>query len=112
MRKPKNLGEFEILVLAALLRLGENAYGARVRTEIEAKTDRKVSVGALYATLARLEDKDLVISKMGEATAVRGGRAKRYYELTALGREKLNTAILGLNAMLEGVPVWKDLPIR
>lgn len=112
MRKPKHLGEFEILVLAALLRLGENAYGAKVRAEIEARTNRTVSVGALYATLSRLEDKGLVVSSMGGATAVRGGRAKRYYELTLEGREKLSTAITGLNAMLEGVPVWKDVPIQ
>lgn len=112
MSKPKSLGEFEILVLAALLRLAEDAYGAKVRTEIESRANRAVSVGALYATLGRLEDKGLVQSYTGGATSARGGRAKRYYTLTPLGQEKLNVAVRGLNAMLKGVTTWTEIPTR
>lgn len=110
MAKPKSLGEFEILVLAALLRLGKDAYGAKVRTEIETRAKRSVSAGALYATLGRLEDKGLVQSFTGGATAERGGRTKRYYVLTPLGQEKFDTAISGLNAMLKGVTAWTEIP--
>ncbi len=112
MAKPKSLGEFEILVLAALLRLGESAYGAKVRTEIERRANRSVSVGALYATLGRMEEKGLVQSYTGGATASRGGRAKRFYTLTALGQEKLDVAVTGLNAMLKGVTAWTEIPTR
>jgi len=112
MSNSKNLGEFEILVLAALLRLKDQAYGAKIRSEIETRAGRSVSVGALYSTLSRLEDKAYIYSKMGDATAIRGGRAKRYYNLTGLGREKLNLAISGLNAMLKGVAGWQDIPTR
>ena len=112
MEKSKNLGEFEILVLVALLRLKQEAYGAKVRQEIETRAHRRVSVGALYATLSRLEDKGYVTSAVGAASAVRGGRAKRIYDLTDLGRERLETALSGLTAMLEGVSGWQNLPIR
>lgn len=112
MEKSKNLGEFEILVLGALLRLKDEAYGAKVRQEIEARASRQVSVGALYSTLSRLEDKGYVVSSIGASSAVRGGRAKRIYDLTDLGRQKLETAISGLNAMLEGISVWQNHPIR
>lgn len=112
MSDSKNLGEFEILVLAALMHAGDDAYGARIRTEIETRASRSVSVGALYATLSRLENKGYVASLLGEATAVRGGRAKRFYQLTGLGREKLELAVSRLNAMLKGVAGWQDLPIR
>ena len=112
MAKPKNLGEFEILVLAALLRLGDDAYGAKVRTEIENRANRTVSVGALYATLGRMEVKGLVQSYTGGATAARGGRAKRYYNLTPLGQQKLDAAVSGLNAMLKGVTAWTKIPTR
>ena len=83
-----------------------------MRSEIETRANRAVSVGALYSTLSRLENKGYVTSSLGEATAVRGGRAKRFYQLTGLGRDKLDQAISGLNAMLKGVAGWQDLPIR
>ena len=102
MGKGQNLGEFEILTLAALVRLGPEAYGVTVREEIESRAGRPVSVGALYATLDRLEEKGMVASRLGEATAERGGRAKRHFEITALGRARLEKSASMLGQMLGG----------
>jgi PadR family transcriptional regulator PadR len=79
------LGEFEYVLLAAAVRLGEDAYGAAIRTEIEDATKRRCSIGALYTTLDRLEAKGLLETWMGEATPQRGGRAKRRVRVTAQG---------------------------
>jgi DNA-binding PadR family transcriptional regulator len=79
------LGEFEYLLITAAARLGENAYGAAIREEIEARTGRKCSIGALYTTIERLEQKGLLKTWMGEATAQRGGRAKRMVRVTPKG---------------------------
>jgi len=79
------LGEFEYLLLTASTRLGENAYGATIRQEIEGATGRRCSIGALYTTLDRLESKGLVKTRMGGATTERGGRAKRIVKVTAAG---------------------------
>ncbi|HEY1756762.1 MAG TPA: PadR family transcriptional regulator [Bryobacteraceae bacterium] len=79
------LGEFEYLLLTAAARLGEGAYGAAIRQEIEDATGRRCSIGALYTTLDRLETKGLVKTWMGEATPQRGGRAKRMVRVTAKG---------------------------
>jgi len=108
MPKDRNLGEFEILVLAAVLRLDDDAYGSTIREEIESRTARSVTVGALYATLTRMEEKGYVSSRTGEATPQRGGRAKRYYELTPLGRERFDRSVTALHNMLEGVTSWRE----
>lgn len=79
------LGEFEYLLLSATARLGEDAYGAAVRLDIESSTGRRCSLGALYTTLDRLEAKGLIQTWMGNATAQRGGRSKRMIRLTAKG---------------------------
>jgi PadR family transcriptional regulator PadR len=79
------LGEFEYLLLTATVRLGEDAYGAAIRQEIESTTERRCSIGALYTTLDRLEAKGLLETWMGEATPQRGGRAKRMVRVTAEG---------------------------
>jgi PadR family transcriptional regulator, regulatory protein PadR len=79
------LGEFEYLLITAAAGLGENAYGAAVREEIETTTGRKCSIGALYTTIDRLETKGLLKTWMGEATAQRGGRAKRMIRVTPKG---------------------------
>lgn len=79
------LGEFEYLLLTAAARLGENAYGASIRQEIQSATNRPCSIGALYTTLDRLESKGLVKTWMGEATPQRGGRPKRLVRVTARG---------------------------
>jgi PadR family transcriptional regulator PadR len=79
------LGEFEYLLLTAAARLGEDAYGAAIRQEIEETTGRRCSIGALYTTLDRLETKGLLKTWMGEATPQRGGRAKRMVRVTGKG---------------------------
>ena len=81
------LGEFEYLLIATAARLGEEAYGAAIRAEIEATTGRRCSIGALYTTVDRLETKGLLKTWMGEATPQRGGRAKRMIRVTAQGKE-------------------------
>lgn len=112
MRKSKNLGEFEILVLAALVRLGTDAYGVSIRREIEERAGRSVSVGALYSTLSRLEEKGYVASRMGEATAARGGRAKRYYSIRGEGQAQLEKSAAALGKMLSGLGPWPELSAR
>ena len=79
------LGEFEYLLITAAAGLGDKAYGAAIRDEIQSTTGRTCSLGALYTTLDRLEAKGLVETWMGEATARRGGRAKRMVRITATG---------------------------
>jgi PadR family transcriptional regulator PadR len=79
------LGEFEYLLLAAAVRLGDEAYGAAIRREIEQATKAGCSIGALYTTIDRLETKGLLKTWMGEATPRRGGRAKRMVRVTAKG---------------------------
>jgi len=96
------LGEFEQLVLWALVRLRENGYGMTIRRELEERTGRRVSIGAVYATLDRLEAKGFVRSWPGEATPERGGRARRYFALTAAGAEALNGARATLTALWRG----------
>jgi PadR family transcriptional regulator PadR len=82
------LGEFEYLLITAAARLGEEAYGAAIREEIETATGKKCSIGALYTTIDRLETKGLLETWMGEATAQRGGRAKRMVRVTAKGAKE------------------------
>lgn len=89
MAKGDVLGEFEHVVLLAVARLEGDGYGVGVREEIERVTGRDAAVGAVYATLDRLEDKGLVTSRQGEPTPVRGGRARRYFDVTAAGRAAL-----------------------
>lgn len=104
--KGNNLGEFEILVLGAILRQAGQAYGASIRREMEDRTGRSPSLGALYATLTRLEAKGCIRSTMGEATAQRGGKAKRYYEIEAAGLAQLERSIANLISMTKGTRIW------
>jgi len=106
MSEKKSLGELELLILAALSRMDNNAYGVAIVNEIENRSGRRVSLGALYPTLARLQKKRYVRSKMGEATPVRGGRAKRYYRLTVSGSAALERSSSILSSMLAGLPGW------
>ncbi len=98
MTQPR-LGEFEALVLAALLRLGDEAYGVSIRGEIECCTGREPSIGAVYTALNRLEKKGLVASRLGEPTAERGGRAKRYFEARPEGRDALAEMVRAIDAI-------------
>jgi PadR family transcriptional regulator len=83
------LGEFEQLVLLAVARQGDDAYGVSIRQEIADKAERQASLGAVYVTLDRLEAKGFVVSHRGEPTKERGGRAKRVFRLTAEGERAL-----------------------
>src|SRR5262249_10771905 len=97
------LGEFEQLILLALARLGEDAYGVTIRTTLVERTKRKPSFGAIYSTLRRLEAKGLGPPFAGEPEAVRGGRAKKHVVLTARGRAALREAHAAVVRMAEGV---------
>ncbi|HEV8181407.1 MAG TPA: helix-turn-helix transcriptional regulator, partial [Candidatus Angelobacter sp.] len=77
MPKQSNLGDFELMVMLALLRLGDDAYGVPISREIEQQSGREVALGSVYATLERLEGRGLVSSHLGKPTAERGGKAKR-----------------------------------
>jgi PadR family transcriptional regulator, regulatory protein PadR len=98
-----SLGEFEQIVMLAILRLGEGAYGAAIRTEIEACTGRDPTPGALYTTLDRLETKSMLSSRLAEPTAERGGRAKRFFKLTKAGKEVLTEAQRSYQRLLKGL---------
>ena len=100
------LGEFEYLILAAAVRLGDDAYGAAIVQEIEATTRRKCSIGGLYTTLDRLETKGLIETWMGEATARRGGRAKRMVRVTKKGLGEASTFYAAIVKASRGVP-WE-----
>ncbi len=88
----KYIGEFERLVLLAILRLHGNAYGMRIRQEIKERTNRVTSLGAIYTTLERLQAKGLVSSWTGDPIAERGGRAKKFFEVEAAGQQALRQA--------------------
>lgn len=96
-------GDFEKLMLLAVLRLGNEAYGAAIIDEVGARTKRDVSPGAVYVALRRLEDKGMLRSRTGEPTPERGGRARRYYEVRRDGLGVLKTAHEEWSAMAEGL---------
>lgn len=103
MRDRDYLGEFEHITILALLRLEDRAYGVTVRQEIEHRTDREVSIGAIYATLDRLERKGYVTSYRGDPTPERGGRSKRLFRVTADGVEAVSRTHQALRRMTEGL---------
>ena len=102
MKAAASLGEFEQVVLLAILRLGDNAYGVTIAAEIAACTGREASPGALYTTLDRLESKGLVLSRFGDPTPQRGGRAKRYFTLNSNGLTAITRAQQSYRRLLEG----------
>ena len=97
------IGEFEYLVLTAAIHLDEDAYGAAIRREIEAATERRCSIGALYTTLDRLETKGFVKTWMGDSTPQRGGRAKRMVRVTAKGSRAASAFYLALTRVSRNV---------
>ena len=98
-----SLGEFEQVVLLAILRLGDKAYGVSIREEIARCTDRHPSPGALYTTLDRLEERGLVTSRFGDPTPERGGRAKRYFHVSPEGIAAVARIQQGYRRLLQGV---------
>lgn len=97
------LAEFELYVMLAIARLGDDAYGVSIREEIEARTGRSASVGALYATLGRLGDKGLLRFEISEPRPVPGGRARKYCRLTAEGERALAHSAGMLSRMMDGL---------
>lgn len=85
------LGEFEELVLLTIASIGDDAYGVSIKTSIEERCGRDVSIGALHSTITRLEEKKFLKSWVGGATTERGGRSKRYYQLTTDGKHALTS---------------------
>ncbi len=85
------LGEFEELVLLTIATLGDEAYGVAIKEAIEQRSGREISIGALHSTITRLEEKGLLKSWMGGATQERGGRRKRFYDITPAGKSALTT---------------------
>ena len=100
---PDYLGEFEQLILLALARLGDEAYGVTIRQTLVERAGRRASFGAIYSTIRRLEAKGLVRSFKGEPESVRGGRAKKHVVLTARGRAALRASHSAIVRMAEGV---------
>jgi DNA-binding PadR family transcriptional regulator len=100
---PPVLGEFEQIVMLALLRLGSEAYGASVCAEIEKRSGRGVSMSAVHTTLERLEQKGLLKSRLGDPTPQRGGKRKRHYELAPLGLRALQASYRSLKSMADGI---------
>ena len=97
------IGEFEQIVLLALLRLGNGAYGASIRREIRDRTHRDVPIGSVYVTLARLERKKMVVSYVGMPAKERGGRRRKHYLIDVAGQRALVRAYRTFNAMTAGI---------
>jgi PadR family transcriptional regulator PadR len=108
MARRDSLGEFEHIIILALFRLDDRAYGVTVRQEIEFRTKREVSIGAVYATLDRLEEKGYVKSRRGDPTPERGGRSKRFFRVTAKGVAAVNRAQRALQSMTEGLDLVRS----
>jgi PadR family transcriptional regulator PadR len=101
----ESLGHFELLVLLALLRQGEEAYGVPIAHAIEHGTRKPVILASVYNTLERLEEKGLVRSTIGQPTPERGGRAKRYFSMTTAGVREVRAAKKALTVLWRGIPV-------
>jgi PadR family transcriptional regulator, regulatory protein PadR len=102
------LGEFEQLVMFAVVRLEDDAYGASIRRELLERAGRDVSPGAIFTTLERLEARGLVTSSYGEPTQERGGRRKRFYRLKAEGRRALAASLDTIKRMARGLELGEE----
>jgi DNA-binding PadR family transcriptional regulator len=107
MPKGDFLGEFEIYVLLAVKRLGDDAYGITIRRAIDERTSRDVAIGAIYATLGRLEDKGLVRHAVSDPLPVQGGRSRKVYRLTPAGERALALSTSMLTRMMAGLETAK-----
>jgi PadR family transcriptional regulator PadR len=104
------LGEFEQLVMFAVLRLGDDAYGTSIREELKQRVDRDTSPGAIFTTLERLESRGLVTSRYDEPTPERGGHRKRFYSLTPDGRRALTRSFQMVKKMARGLEPKLERP--
>lgn len=110
MAQDKFIGEMEHMVLLAVVRLNEQAYGSQIRQCLADTAGRDLSIGALYTTLERLEQKGLLKSRLGEATAERGGRAKKYFAITAEGQQALHRSKQALDRLWQGLALKQGAP--
>ena len=102
------LGELEQVVMLAVLRVGDEAYGVPIRSEIETQGERELTLATVYKTLGRLEDKGLVASYEGDPTPQRGGRRKRFYKVTPSGKRALKESVGALRRMASGLDLgWE-----
>ncbi len=99
-----SMGEFEEIVMLTVAVLYDEAYGISIKNEIEERVGRKVSVGAMRTALSRLEKKGFLSSNLGEATAVRGGKRKRYYKVTPYGQKALAKTMEVRKQLWEAIP--------
>jgi len=104
MATPPTLSNFELMVMLAIIRIGDDAYGVSISNEIEKTTGSQVLLGSVYDALTRLQEKGLIASTLGEATPERGGRAKRHFRTTARGLRLVRDTQQSL------VKLWKGLP--
>jgi len=111
MAQNSPLGEFEVVILMAVLHLkGDGAFGSAILNEIKQRSGRAPSRGSVYITLDRLEEKGLLTSRLGPGTAARGGRAKRLFKLTARGTEQVKHSVALLSRMHKGLePILGEL---
>ena len=112
MGRHHSLAQFELFVLLGLVRLRGSAFGSDLRQEIESRSGRDASLGALYATLSRLESRQFVTHEVTEARPVQGGKARKRFTITPLGTAELQDAIAELRSMLRGVPSELTVPSR
>jgi PadR family transcriptional regulator, regulatory protein PadR len=103
MSRDNTVTSFELMVIVALIRLGDEAYGVPILLEMEEHSGRDIAVGSVYAALERLQDRGLVASRVGEPTRERGGRAKRYFKVTGRGLKVVQET-------QETRRLWKGLP--
>jgi PadR family transcriptional regulator, regulatory protein PadR len=110
MSEHSYLGEFELMLLLTIIRLGDEAYGVPLSRELALRRGREISVGSVYAALDRLETKGLVVSNLGESTPERGGRAKRYFRVTRQGLRTVHETRRVLSKLWQSLPsLGKDL---
>jgi len=107
MRKGEYLGNFDLMLWLALLRLGDDAYGVTIAQELEQHTGREVVIASVYARLESLQERGLVTSTLGDPTPERGGRAKRYFSITGAGIREIRNARRALMSMWKGLPELK-----
>jgi len=102
------LTDLELMIVLAVLRVGDNAYGVTITRQIEETAGRSVPIALVYATLDRLQDRGLVLSWKGDPTPERGGRAKRFFEVTAKGIRQIKDTQRAFTALWKGIPQLKD----
>src|SRR5262245_24102917 len=104
----EGIGNFELMVLLAVAQVGDDAYGVPIANMLQEKSGRRVLLGSVYAALVRLEAKGFVASAMGDATAARGGKAKKYFRVTARGVREIRDTQKTFDALWRGLPALKE----